>query len=200
MALFKKKKTNTDAAAEQKSQGSNSSTLDIIKEVMNEENETKKAVAAQVSNETSQNMGDMLSGTNSDDDLKSAIGAFVADKSKEKLDSVMNFLKKPETMVCVPARIATSKESEEILKRGGKVKLEGTVNINPLILTDNNGVKVLPIFADERSIPDEIKKKTPVLNIPFGNCINLVKGIEEVGTIVVEPYTANIRLTINAEQ
>ena len=132
--------------------------------------------------------------------LKAVINNFVQNKSQENMQKIINCLQNPKTLVCVPAQIITSKENQEKMKQGGEVKLEGPVKINPLILTDNTGKKVFPMFSGEELIPDDIKNKTPKVNMPFGQCLNIMRGMKDVDTVVLDPYTANIRINVNVEK
>ncbi|MCH5213242.1 MAG: SseB family protein [Oscillospiraceae bacterium] len=132
--------------------------------------------------------------------LKAVVNNFVQSKTQDNLKKVMDCLQNPKTLVCVPAQIITSKENEEKMKQGGEVKLEGPVRINPVILTDNTGKKLFPIFTGEDAIPDDIKSKTPKVNMPLGHCLNLMKGMKDVDTLALDPYTANIRIGVNANE
>lgn len=132
--------------------------------------------------------------------LKAVINVFAQNKTQENLKMVMDCLQKPGTLVCVPAQIITSKENEEKMKQGGQVKLEGPIKINPVILTDNTGKKVFPIFSGEDTIPDDIKSKTPKVNMPLAQCLNIMKTIKDVDTFALDPFTANIRIGVNIEE
>lgn len=234
MALFGKKKKadnvqNVDTkAAEEKSE----STLDLIKEVMEEEREARHAApepqtaAAETApnapamptadeirkaQEVLQRAGVMPSGQAprsqigvnapvNPQNLKALVGKFMADRSQENLKQVLDCLKNPNTMVCVPAQIITSKENEEKMKQGGQVKLDGPVHINPMLLTDNEGKKVFPLFSSEEAIPDDIKSKSPKVNMPMANCLNLLKGIKDVNAFALDPFTANVRINVEIKE
>lgn len=234
MALFGKKKKDAaeeNTAAKEKQTKSENSTLDLIKEAMEEAKEEKhnqlQQQAAQAVGQTSaggdmpsadeirkaqevlaraqaaQAQGNAKVGVNSPINaasLKAVVSQFVQSKTQENLKLVMNCLQNPATMVCVPAQIVTSKENEEKMKQGGEVKLEGPVHINPLLLTDNTGKKVFPVFSSEDAIPDDIKKKSPKVNMPLGQCVNIMKGLKDVDTFALDPYTANIRIGVNAQE
>lgn len=132
--------------------------------------------------------------------LKAVVNNFVQSKTQDNLKKVMDCLQNPKTLVCVPAQIITSKENQEKMKQGGEVKLEGPIRINPVILTDNTGKKLFPIFTGEDAIPDDLKSKTPKVNMPLGQCLNLMKGMKDVDTLALDPYTANIRIGVNANE
>lgn len=132
--------------------------------------------------------------------LKAVINNFQQNKSQDNLQKIINCLQNPKTLVCVPAQIITSKENQEKMKQGGEVKLEGPVKINPMILTDNTGKKVFPMFSGEDMIPDDLKAKTPKVNMPFGQCLNIMRGMKDVDTVVLDPYTANIRIGVNVNE
>lgn len=132
--------------------------------------------------------------------LKACINLFRQAQSQENLKKVMDCLQNPQTLVCVPAQIITSKENEEKMKQGGEVKLEGPIKINPVILTDNQGKKVFPVFSGEDSIPEQLRKSTPKVNMPFAHCLNIMKGIKDVDTFALDPYTANIRIGVNIQE
>ncbi len=132
--------------------------------------------------------------------LKAVIAQFTQAKTQENLKLVMDCLQNPKTLVCVPAQIITSKENQEKMKQGGEVKLEGPIKINPLLLTDNKGKKVFPIFSGEDTIPDNIKSTTPKVNMPLQHCLNIMKGMKEVTTFALDPFTANITIGVNIQQ
>lgn len=234
MALFGKKKkndvteeANSQAVAEEKKE---ESTLDLIKETMEEAKEERNARAEQPAPVQENQAADMptpeeikkaqeilararaASEPNSAQipagakvgvnakvntaEIKAAIEKFVNDKSQENLKNVMDCLQKKETLVCVPAQIITSKENQEKMKQGGEIKLDGPVRINPVLLTDNNGKKVFPIFSGEDTIPEDLSKKTPKVNMPLAQCLNIMKGMNDVESFALDPFTANIRIGV----
>lgn len=243
MALFGKKKKN-EAEEENKvdevktENTEESSTLDLIKETMEEAREERHAQMEQAAAEASNSAAEQQSvpagmpteeeirkaqevlaraqqargaeipggakvGINAPinmENLKAVIKKFQQDKSQENLKLVMDCLQKPQTLVCVPAQIITSKENQEKMKQGGQVKLEGPIHINPVLLTDNTGKKVFPIFSGEDEIPEDLRKKTPKVNMPLGQCLNIMKGMKDVDTFALNPYSANIRIGVNIEQ
>lgn len=237
MALFGKKKKNeaseeTKAQAPAEEKNESESTLDLIKETMEEAKEERHAQQMQtpppqpaaedsdmptpeeikkaqeiLARAQQANAAQIPSGTKvginapiNTANLKAVINKFVQDKSQENLKLVMDCLQKPQTLVCVPAQIITSKENQEKMKQGGEVKLEGPVKINPVLLTDNTGKKVFPIFSGEDTIPEDLRKKTPKVNMPLGHCLNIMKGIKDVDTFALDPYTANIRIGVDIKK
>lgn len=132
--------------------------------------------------------------------LKAVIAQFIQAKTQENLKLVIDCLQNPKTLVCVPAHIITSKENQEKMKQGGEVKLEGPLRINPVLLTDNKGKKVFPIFSGEDTIPDNIKNTTPKVNMPLQHCLNIMRGMKDVTTFALDPFTANITIGINIKQ
>lgn len=228
MALFGKKKKNEESSAEtsnkQDVKAEGDSTLDLIKEAMEEAAEERRTNSENNAANVSENSGmpsedeirkaqeilarAQAAGANNaavnapinTDNIKAVIAKFLANRSQENIKLVMDCLQKPQTLVCVPAQIITSPENQEKMKQGGEVKLEGPVHINPIILTDNNGKKVFPIFSGEDTIPEDLKKKTPKVNMPFAHCVNLLKNIKDVDTFALDPYTANIRINVNIQQ
>lgn len=230
MALFGKKKKNEEAVetVETNKEKTEGSTLDLIKEAMEEAKEERQvqSTPSQTAAPTGDNMPtadeirkaqEVLAraqaanaipsgakvGVNAPintSNLKAVIAKFAAEKTQGNIKLVMDCLQKPQTLVCVPAQIITSPENQEKMKQGGEVKLEGPIHINPVILTDNNGKKVFPIFSGEDTIPDDLKKKTPKVNMPFAHCVNIMKNIKDVDTFALDPYTANIRINVNIEE
>lgn len=242
MALFGKKKKgeseeelNTAAVEEEKE----SSTLDLIKETMEEAKEERhsqlmqQASEASADNEAEQQnaVPEMPSaeeikkaqevlaraqqaqatqipsgakvGINAPinmENLKAVIKKFQENRNQENLKLIMDCLQKPGTLVCVPAQIITSKENQEKMRKGGEVKLEGPVHINPVLLTDNQGKKVFPIFSGEDEIPEDLRKKTPKVNMPLKQCLAIMKGIKDVDTFALNPYTANIRIGVEIKK
>lgn len=210
MALFGKKKAAEEAPKNKEKK--ENSTLDMIKETLEEE---KKVSSENITSENELPTEEeikkaqeilaraKLNGAavqNDEKDLKTLISEFEKNKTQENVDKVMACLQKPQTLVCVPAQVITSKENEEKMKQGGQVKLDGPVKLNPVLLNDNHGKKVFPIFSGEDTIPDEIKRKTPKVNMPFGHCVNIMKDIKDVDTFVLDPYTANIRIGITINE
>lgn len=196
MALFGKKKNADEVKNNQTEESKASRTLDLIKETIEEEKLEKQAAA----NRQMQDEFAEMSGGNAPINTNNIVAVserFAKDKSQENLNLVMECLRNPQTMVCIPAQLITSKENEEKMKQGGQVKLEGPIKINPLILTDDKGVKVFPVFSSEKAIPDEIKKQGQKVNIPFAQCMKMLTNINEVNTFVLDPYTSNIRIQVS---
>lgn len=186
MSIFGKNKKNSDDTTD--TPKTENSTLDLIKETMNEVEEERKAektepTAPQPSFE-----------------LKNAIAAFSGSKTQENLNAVMQCLQNPKTLVTIGAQIITSKEDEEKLKQGGQVKLDKPIQINPMLLTDNTGKTVFPVFSGNDTMPDDMKKKTQKVNLPFANCVGMLRNLKNVDTFVLDPYTANIRFTVNINE
>lgn len=225
MAWFGKKKKDAEPAPAAKN---DNSTLDIIKETMAEAAEERQTRAQQAPQAAAGEMptpdeikraqeviaraqaanpsaapGGTKVGINAPVNtasLKAVINNFIQSKSQENMKKIMDCLQNPNTLVCVPAQIITSKENQEKLKQqGGNVQLEGPVHIQPVILTDNQGKKVFPIFSGEDMIPNELRNKTPKVNMPLGQCLNIMKGMKDVDTLALDPYTANIRIGVNVE-
>ena len=205
MALFKKKKK--DETAELNAVENNSdNTLDLIKEAMQEAREEKASLknemptadeikqAQEVLNRTK--LMQAIGGK----DLKSLVADFVTNRNQEKLDAILGCLRAPKTVVCVLANIKTDKNDEKKIKQGGEVKLDGPVQISPVILTDDKGVNVFPVFTEENAIPEELRNKSPKVNMPFANCISLMENIDGVDTVVIDPFTANIRIEVSVNK
>jgi hypothetical protein len=230
MALFNKKKKDAEENVVKTENKEENSTLDIIKATMEEAKEEKHnqiLEQAQQAKTDSKQQEDMPSaeeirhaqeilaraqaagakggkvGANApinSSSLKAVVTAFIQDKNQDNLKRVMECMQNPATVVCIPAQIITSKENQEKMKQGGEVKLEGPVHINPVLLTDNKGEKVFPIFSSEAAIPDDLKNKTTKVNLPLGQCVNILNGIKDVNAFVLDPYTANVRIGVNVEQ
>ena len=229
MGLFGRKKKAAEDAANQtqnENKGSEQSTLDLIKEAMAEAKEERANQAAgdmptdeeirhaqEIIARAQQASGDApmqaapvsngKTGVNAPvntSNLKAVINNFVQNKTQDNMQKIMTCLQNPKVLVTVPAQIITSKENQEKLKQGGNVKLEGPVHINPMILTDNKGQKVFPIFSGEDMVPQELVKKMPKVNMPFGQCLNIMQNMKDINTFVLDPYTANIRIGVNVEE
>lgn len=183
MSIFGKNKNNSDEKTD--TPKTKNSTLDLIKETMNEveaerKEEKREPAMPQQSFE-----------------LKSAITAFSANKTQENLDTVMKCLQNPGILVTIGAQIVTSKEDEEKLKAGGQVKLDKPIQINPMLLTDNTGKTVFPVFSGNDTMPEDMQKKTQKVNLPFANCVGMIRNLKNIDTFVLDPYTVNIRFTVN---
>lgn len=199
MALFGKKKNTDEVKTNKTEEVKSSSTLDLIKETIEEEKLEKQAAAAQ---QVQPDIAENVAGTGANapinvNNLVAVSERFAKEKNQANLNLVMECLRNPQTMVCIPAQIITSKENEEKMKQGGQVKLEGPIRINPLILTDDKGVKVFPVFSSDKAIPDEVKQRGRKVNIPFAQCMKMLSDIKEVDTFVLDPYTSNIRIQVN---
>lgn len=237
MAFWNKKK-NDAPAAEENNETRSDSTLDIVKETMEQaraelreerSRETEEALAAQAARKEplggalptadeirhaqeilarAKAAGNQIPpgtkvGVNAPintANLKAVIAQFTGNKTQENLKLVIDCLHNPKTLVCVPANIITSKENQEKIKKGGEIKLDGPIKINPVLLTDNNGKKVFPIFSGEDTIPDNIRNSTPKVNMPLGQCLNIMRGMKDVTTFALDPFTANITIGVNIKQ
>ena len=229
MALFGRKKKAAEEAVNQtqnENKESEQSTLDLIKEAMAEAKEERANQAAgdmptdeeirhaqEIIARAQQAAGDApmqeapvsngKTGVNAPfntNNLKALINNFIQNKTQDNMQKIMACLQNPKVLVTVPAQIITSKENQEKLKQGGNVQLEGPVHINPMILTDNKGQKVFPMFSGEDMVPQELVKKMPKVNMPFGQCLNIMRNMKDINTFVLDPYTANIRIGVNIEE
>ena len=230
MALFGRKKKAAEEAANQtqnENKESEQSTLDLIKEAMAEAKEERANQAAandmpteeeirhaqEIIARAQQAAGDApvqpasvsngkvgVNAPLNTNSLKAVINNFIQNKTQENMQKIMACLQNPKVLVTVPAQIITSKENQEKLKQGGNVQLEGPVHINPMILTDNKGQKVFPMFSGEDMVPQELVKKMPKVNMPFGQCLNIMRNMKDINTFVLDPYTANIRIGVNIEE
>ena len=229
MALFGRKKKAAEEPVNQPQNENNESeqsTLDLIKEAMAEAEEERAnqavndmpteeeirhaqeviARAQQAAGDTQMQTAPVSNGKTgvnapvNTSNLKAVINNFLQNKTQDNIQKIMACLQNPKVLVTVPAQIITSKENQEKLKQGGNVKLEGPVHINPMILTDNKGQKVFPMFSGEDMVPQELVKKMPKVNMPFGQCLNIMRNMKDINTVVLDPYTANIRIGINIEE
>ena len=184
MSIFGKKNNSEDKTYTQKNENS---TLDLIKETMNEVKEENKEKSA---TETPVNISL---------ELRIAITAYLKEKSEENLNKILNCLQNPKTMVTIGAQLIPDQEDTGKQDNGEKPNLDKPVGINPMLLADSSGKKVFPIFSGWDAIPQNLQKETKV-NISFANCVDMIKNINDVSDFVLDPYTANIRFTVNANK
>lgn len=103
-----------------------------------------------------------------------------------------------ESHVVVPA-LMPKNTSPEIMRQmvqnpGQPQKIPAGANPQPLVLENANGKKYLAIFTSE----DEMKKgkNAPnfplTLNLPFENCIGLIRSNPKVDGAVINPFTHNV--------
>lgn len=177
MALFGKKKPI------EKAEKPKNSTLELIKETMAEA-EAEKARAQEVAP------------VPASDELKALIEVFLKNRNQQNIQNILKCLQLPKTFVSIPAKVVTSDEDREKLKQAGNHKLENPVKITPILLTDNTGKKVFPVFSDEKQIPKNLLADAQKVNVPFMSCVGMLKDAKDVGTVVLDPYTANIRIDI----
>lgn len=183
MSIFGKKKNNSEDKTD--TQKTENSTLDLIKETMNEvkkENKEKSATEVPV---------------NISLELRIAITAYLKEKSEENLNKILNCLQNPQTMVTIGAQLIPDQEEGEKEDNSEKPNLDKPVGINPMLLADASGKKVFPVFSGWDAIPENLQKETTKVNIAFANCVDMIKNINDVKDFVLDPYTANIRFSVN---
>lgn len=182
MSIFGKKKNNSEDKTD--TQKKENSTLDLIKETMNEVKEENKDKSATESS------------VNISLELRMAITAYLKDKSEENLNKILNCLQNPKTMVTIGAQLIPD-VGDGANQDKDKPNLDNPVGINPMLLADSSGKKVFPVFSGWDAIPENLQKETTKVNIAFANCVDIYKTLKDVDAFVLDPYNANIRLNVN---
>lgn len=187
MAIFGKKKENSKTNTEDKK--NTNPTLDLIKETMNEVKDER--AKSEENKEKTVDINDPAA------QLRAVAAMFAANRTQENLNEILKCLQNPKTLVTIGAQVITGKEDEEKMKNGNNVKLEQPIKINPMLLTDSNSQTVFPIFSGADTMPDDMREKTTKVNLPFANCIQILQGLKNIDTFVLNPYTSNVRFSVN---
>lgn len=89
----------------------------------------------------------------------------------------------------------------QMMEEGGQNKmLPPGANPRPCVLENGNGDKFLPLFTNLEQLEKggENAPQFPLtLNIPFKDCINMLKQNPEVKGAVINPYTHNLVVPVN---
>lgn len=94
------------------------------------------------------------------------------------------------------------RQMEDMAVKGEERPLPDHANPNPCILEDQKGNKVLPVFTSEKHLnSNDTMKHFPVrLNIPYGQCVQLLGQTDDVRSIVVNPFTHNFQADFQIDQ
>lgn len=184
MAIFGKKKESSKTNTEDKKD--TNPTLDLIRETMDE-----------VKDERAKSEEKIVDINDPAAQLRAVAAMFAANRTQENLNEILKCLQNPKTLVTIGAQVITGKEDEEKMKNGNSVKLEQPIKINPMLLTDSNSQTVFPIFSGADAMPDDMREKTTKVNLPFSNCIQILQGLKNIDTFVLDPYTSNVRFSVN---
>ena len=111
------------------------------------------------------------------------------------------------TVFLVPAILPPNTAPEviqQIIRNSGKDKfLPEGVNPRPCLLENGEGTKFLPLFTAMEQLDKggENAPKFPMtLNIPFQDCINMLKQNPGVQGAVINPYTHNLVVPVNIQK
>ncbi|MDE6567357.1 MAG: SseB family protein [Lachnospiraceae bacterium] len=97
---------------------------------------------------------------------------------------------------------ALLKQMQKMAKDGTEQPLPKDANPKPCVLEDKKGNKLFPVFTSiEHLEKDKITEQFPVrLNIPFGQCVQLLGQTQDVRSIVVNPFTHNFQVDFKIEE
>lgn len=96
---------------------------------------------------------------------------------------------------------ALVKQMQEMTKDGTEQPLPDEANPKPCVLEDQKGNKLFPVFTSLKQMnKDKSMEQFPVrLNIPFGQCVQLMGRTKDVRSIVVNPFTHNFQVDFKVE-
>ncbi len=108
------------------------------------------------------------------DRLEEAIKEYAADRTKERLTTVLNLLRP--TKLLVPAMLKAPNQP------------------TPCFLKNNNGEQFLVVYTSKAQIPEEPKSQA-ILSMPFPACNNIVVKPElKLTGMVINPFSDNLVL------
>lgn len=108
------------------------------------------------------------------DKLEEAIKEYAADRTKERLSTVLNLLRP--TKLLVPAMLKAPNQP------------------TPCFLKNNNGEQFLVVYTSKAQIPEEPKSQA-ILSMPFPACNNIVVKPElKLTGMVINPFSDNLVL------
>ena len=119
-------------------------------------------------------MDDMITMEITNDKLEEAIGAYVRERTQEKLVAVLN-LPGP-TKLLVPAMLKEQNQP------------------TPCLLKSNNGDQFLAVYTSKAQIPEEPKSQA-ILSMPFQACNGIIVKPElQLTGMVINPFSDNLIL------
>lgn len=119
-------------------------------------------------------MDDKITMEITNDKLEEAIGAYVKERTQEKLVAVLNLLRP--TKLLVPAMLKEQNQP------------------TPCLLKSNNGDQFLAVYTSKAQIPEEPKSQA-ILSMPFQACNGIIVKPElQLTGMVINPFSDNLIL------
>jgi hypothetical protein len=123
---------------------------------------------------------------------------FAEERTNENAFGILRCLR--DSFVSVPCSIRISDEDMEQFTHsqvGDIVQPKGEIGMKPDILINNaTQERVLPVFSQDKQIPEEYGANFSRLRMPFIDvCNGMFKGMKDVTAIVVDPFTVSFTLS-----
>lgn len=118
---------------------------------------------------------------------------YLKDGSDQNLFQLICCLR--DSTVCVPMQVELSEEDKARIQKNlddgiDDVSISEDTKFYPIMLTNNNGDQAFPVFSNEGEMGDNYQNDDcGVYEIPFLECINFTKNLENCSTIVLDAFT-----------
>lgn len=135
----------------------------------------------------------------------------ILDRLTENKDSELahQFMKEVQnSIVILPAVLPPDTDPkllermQEMTKDGQEQPLPEEANPKPCVLEDQKGNKLFPVFTslEHLEINDTMEPFPVRLNIPFGQCVQLLGQTQDIRSIVVNPFSHNFQVDFKIEK
>ena len=97
----------------------------------------------------------------------------------------------------VPMRIQMSNEDAEAVRNAGKgmkVRPKDPVKLRPELLKNKDGKVFMPVFATKDEVPEDMRKRFVWVQMPSGQCGLYVLQNQQVGALIVNPFSKGLVL------
>ena len=97
----------------------------------------------------------------------------------------------------VPMRMQMSNEDAEAIRsagKGAKVRPKDPVKLRPELLKNKEGKVFMPVFATKDEVPEDMRKRFVWVRMPSGQCGLYVLQNQQVGALIVNPFSKGLVL------
>lgn len=129
--------------------------------------------------------------------LKRLIETYHADKSRESLAAILEYLRQ-DVSVWIPTLVSISPKDEEMFKAakaGDTVTTQDNIRMRIDILKNSEGQRFFPGFSSIQEAPEQYRGQFSWVSMSFKSCVESVMKSNDIHAIVLNAFSENLVLT-----
>lgn len=127
--------------------------------------------------------------------LNGLVLRFLNNRNKENMFSLLSCLR--DTNVFLAANVDADAKDTEVGGKGDNpimFPVKQKITITPQIYKATDGMLYIPIYSRKENARQEHLKGSSLVNLPFMNCISILKDYEDCSRFVLDPHLYNVIL------